>query len=52
MNLTINEMFDVDKLSLSGLSLNDGKYYKNTTKIIGMTSVSFDSDGTPTPSPS
>ena len=28
MNLTINEMFDVDKLSLSGLSLNDGKYYK------------------------
>ena len=28
MNLTINEMFDVDKLSLSRLSLNDGKYYK------------------------
>ena len=31
---------------------DDGKYYKNTTKIIGMTSVSFDSNGLPTPSPS
>lgn len=26
---------------------DDGKYYKNTTKIIGMTSVTFDSEGNP-----
>ena len=26
---------------------DDGKYYKNTTKIIGMTSVTFDPEGNP-----